>query len=62
MTIGIKTRNFSPTKTEKTFEQDGLGWAPGYEKKFEGMATPASIKKYRDNYDKIDWGDKGCSG
>ncbi|HDZ38206.1 MAG TPA: hypothetical protein ENH62_07970 [Marinobacter sp.] len=46
MTIGIKTRNFSPTKTEKTFEQDGLGWAPGYEKKFEGV----DIKKER--YDK----------
>ena len=33
----IKSRNFSPTKTEGTYEKDGFGWAPGQEKKFEGM-------------------------
>lgn len=43
----IKSRNFSPTKCEDTCENGGLGWAPGYEKKFEGM----DIKKER--YDKM---------
>ena len=36
----IKTRNFSlnKDKMEGTFDKgDGLGWAPGYEKKFEGV-------------------------
>ena len=33
----IKSRNFSPKKCEGTFEKDGFGWAPGQEKKFEGM-------------------------
>lgn len=32
----LKSRNFSPTKCENTFEKDGFGWAPGQEKKFEG--------------------------
>ncbi len=33
----IKTRNFSPTKCENTTDKDGFGWAPGHEKKFEGV-------------------------
>lgn len=34
----IKTRAFSPNKVEKTYDHaGGLGWAPGYEKKFEGV-------------------------
>lgn len=33
----IKSRNFSPTKTENTFEESGFGWAPGQEKKFKGI-------------------------
>ena len=33
----IKSRNFSPTKCENTFEKDGFGWAPGQEKRFEGV-------------------------
>lgn len=37
MGILIKSRNFSPTKCERTFEKDGFGWAPGQEKKFEGQ-------------------------
>ena len=41
----IKTRNFSldKNKMEGTFDKgDGLGWAPGYEKKFEGVGRPGS--------------------
>jgi len=34
----IKSRNFSPTKCENTWEKDGTGWAPGEEKRFEGVA------------------------
>lgn len=30
----IKSRNFSPTKCEGTFEKTGFGWAPGQEKRF----------------------------
>jgi len=37
----IKSRNFSPTKCENTFEKDGFGWAPGQEKRFEGVAINA---------------------
>ncbi|KKL15521.1 hypothetical protein LCGC14_2504740 [marine sediment metagenome] len=37
MAIGIKSRNFSPTKCEDTFEKSGFGWAPGQEKNFKGM-------------------------
>ncbi len=40
----IKSRNFSPTKCEKTFEEDGFGWAPGQEKKFEGVSRGAKEK------------------
>lgn len=61
MTIGIKTRNFSlnKDKMEGTFDKgDGLGWAPGYEKKFEGARTPEATKKYSIGYDKIDWSKK----
>jgi len=39
MTITIKSRNFSPTKTENTWEKDGVGWAPGSEKKFDGVVS-----------------------
>ena len=31
----IKSRNFSPTKCENTFEKDGFGWAPGQEKRYK---------------------------
>ncbi len=48
MTIGIKSRNFSPTKTENTFEKSGFGWAPGQEKKFEGMGINQA--RYAKNY------------
>ncbi len=54
----IKTRNFSlnKDKMEGTFDKgDGLGWAPGYNKKFEGRRTPKAIKNFSDNYDKIKW-------
>lgn len=55
MAIGIKSRNFSPTKCEDTFEESGFGWAPGQEKKFNGKRTPKAIRNFNDNYDKIDW-------
>ena len=49
MTIGIKTRNFSATKCEKTFDgPDGLGFAPGYEKRFEG--TDIDKQRFDKNY------------
>lgn len=54
----IKSRNFSPTKCEATFEKDGFGWAPGQEKKFEGKRTPVAVKNYRKGYDNIDWDKK----
>ncbi len=48
MTIGIKSRNFSPTKCENTFEKDGYGWAPGQERKFEGSHKNST--RYGKNY------------
>ena len=54
----IKSRNFSPTKCENTFEKDNFGWAPGQEKKFKGKITPATVKKFCEGYDKIDWNRK----
>ncbi|KKN73456.1 hypothetical protein LCGC14_0400310 [marine sediment metagenome] len=54
----IKSRNFSPNKTELTFEQSGFGWAPGQEKKFEGRRTPGAVKNFRKGYDRIDWSRK----
>ena len=57
MPITIKTRNFSLTdeKQNGTFDRpEGLGWAPGYEGKSRGSGIGTS-KKYRENYDKIDW-------
>ena len=51
MTIGIKTRNFSPNKTERTFDKAGFGWAPGYEKKFEG--TGINRIRYGKNYSQM---------
>ncbi len=50
MTIAIKTRNFSPNKTELTYEQSGFGWAPGQEKRFEGMGV--NRIKYGKNYNR----------
>ena len=44
----IKSRNFSPTKCENTFEKDGFGWAPGQEKKFEG--TVINRVRYGKNF------------
>ncbi len=46
----IKSRNFSPTKCENTFEKDGFGWAPGQEKKFEGVVV--NRKNYGKNYNR----------
>lgn len=46
----IKTRKFSPTKTENTFEKDGFGWAPGMEKKFEGKSINTNSPQYGKNY------------
>ncbi len=43
-----KSRNFSPTKCESTYEKDGFGWAPGYEKKFEGAILDP--ERYEKNY------------
>ena len=48
MSIGIKSRNFSPTKCENTWEKDGFGWAPGQEKKFEGQVV--NRIRYGKNY------------
>ncbi len=53
MTIAIKTRNFSlnKNKMEGTFDKgDGLGWAPGYEKTFEG--TGIDSVRYGKNYNR----------
>lgn len=51
MTIGIKVRNFSlnKDKMEGTFDKrsDGLGWAPGYEHKFEGVGREGALDKVR---------------
>lgn len=44
----IKSRNFSPTKCENTFEKDGFGWAPGQEKKFKGRGE--NKIKYSKNF------------
>ena len=44
----IKSRNFSPTKCENTWEKDGFGWAPGQEKKFEG--TQSNSARFTKNY------------
>jgi len=44
----IKSRNFSPTKCEGTYDHGGLGWAPGYEKRFEG--TEVDKTRYDKNY------------
>lgn len=51
----IKSRNFSPTKCENTFEKDGFGWAPGQEKSFKGRGTNRNSAQYGKNYDKINW-------
>lgn len=51
----IKSRNFSPTKCESTFEKDGFGWAPGQEKLFKGKRTPKAVNNFRSGYDNIDW-------
>jgi hypothetical protein len=45
----IKSRNFSPTKCENTWEKDGFGWAPGQEKRFEG--TVINKIRYGKNYE-----------
>ena len=50
----IKTRNFSldKDKMEGTFDKgDGLGWAPGYEKKFEG--TVVNKIRYGKNFSRM---------
>ncbi len=47
----IKSRNFSPTKCEDTFEKSGFGWAPGQEKHFEG--TQSTSARYTKNYSQM---------
>lgn len=57
----IKTRNFSleKEKMEGTFDKgDGLGWAPGYEKKFEG--TQSNSARYTKNYSQMQGVCKKC--
>lgn len=49
----IKSRNFSPTKCENTFERDGYGWAPGQEKKFEGRGIDTNSPRYGKNYSRM---------
>lgn len=46
----IKSRNFSPTKCEKTWESDGVGLNPAYAKKFEG--SHKNSPRYGKNYSK----------
>ena len=50
----IKSRNFSldRKKMESTFDEspDGLGWGPGYEKKFEGLKKERNSIRYGKNY------------
>ena len=53
----IKTRNFSPTKCENTFEKDGFGWAPGQEKRFKGRLN--SIR-YGKNFARMQGGCRKC--
>lgn len=59
MPIAIKTRNFSLDKDkmegEFTERADGLGWGPGYGKRFKGSGTNTQSKKFQENFDKIDW-------
>ncbi len=52
MTIGIKTRTFSPNKTERTFDEaGGFGWTPGNEKRFEGAQSNSA--RYTKNYSRM---------
>jgi len=45
----IKSRNFTPNKTERTFEEGGgYGWAPGQEKTFKGRVI--NTIRYSKNY------------
>lgn len=54
----IKSRNFSPTKCENTFEKDGFGWAPGREKKFKGSIL--NRVRYGKNYNRAMGICEGC--
>ncbi len=45
----IKSRNFSPTKCEDTWEKSGFGWAPGQEKRFVGVVKNSIL--YGKNYE-----------
>lgn len=56
----IKSRNFSPTKCENTFEKDGFGWAPGQEKKFEGVGIKVNSPRYGKNYSRAFGICSGC--
>jgi hypothetical protein len=61
MSVCIKSRNFTPNKTELTFEQGGgLGWAPGYEKQFRGIETKTT-PLYGKNYSRAFGQCKVCS-
>ena len=55
----IKSRNFSPTKCEDTFEKDGFGWAPGSEKKFEGVGI--NKVRYGKNFSRMKGICRKCS-
>ena len=52
-----KTTNFSVNraKQDATFDTSpsGLGWGPEYVAKREGVVV--NTKRYRENFDKIDW-------
>lgn len=54
----IKSRKFSATKCEGTYEKDGFGWAPGQEKRFEG--TQANSTRYTKNYSQMTGVCKKC--
>jgi len=54
----IKSRNFSPTKCENTFEKDGFGWVPGQEKKFKGRGSNSI--RYGKNFSRMQDTCLGC--
>ena len=61
MVIGIKTHNFSLSrdKQEGTFDKgDGLGWAPGYEAKSEGLGI--NTIRYGKNFSRMKGTCKKC--
>jgi len=49
--ISIRSRNFTPNKCEGTWEKDGFGWAPGSEKKQEGVGI--NTIRYGKNFSRM---------